>query len=293
VTNATINRRCNVLRRALRFAQRKGRVGVVPLVGRLDESKSRRGRYLAIPDAERLTAALAPWLRPLFVVGYDLGIRKGQLCRTRREYVDLTPGREIVVWPPAECKAREPHVVPLQGRVLELVEQAMKVAPLGGCPYLFHGPRCGKLGATAGVYGCVGDFKTALQNACRRVGLPYGRKADGYTFHSTRHSAASNLRAGGMEEADAMKVTGHKTAHVFRHYEHGQPDVLRARMAAAAAELERQRETARARRQARGGRLRSAATLSSVPSSAAEGDKLPSSYLRGARSLTPPGKSAK
>ena len=33
----------------------------------------------------------------------------------------------------------------------------------------------------------------------------------------TLSPAATNLRAGGMDEADAMKVTGHQTAHVFRH----------------------------------------------------------------------------
>jgi hypothetical protein len=34
-----------------------------------------------------------------------------------------------------------------------------------------------------------------------------------------------------MEEADAMKITGHQTAHVFRHYDLGNIDVLRERLA--------------------------------------------------------------
>jgi integrase len=237
VTAATINRRCNVLRRAFRWGQRKGKIAFVPYVGRLDESTSPRGRYLPAPDARRLEVELAAWVRPVFAVGYDLGIRKGQLARTRREYVDLTRGRETMTWPPAECKARTPHVVPLRGRTLAIVQTAMRAAPAWPCPYLFHGPRCAAGRTPSAAYGCVGDFKAALANACRRVGLPYGRKLRGFTFHSTRHSAASNLRAGGLEEADAMKVTGHKTAHVFRHYEHGQTEALRARMDAAAAAL--------------------------------------------------------
>jgi integrase len=239
VTNATINRRCNVLRRALRLAAKKGKLAVVPIVGRLDESSSVRGKYLPVPESERLQAELPPWVRAPFVLGYDLGIRKGQACRTRREYVDLTRGRELIAWPPAEAKQREPHVVPLFGRTLDVVRAAMQVAPLG-CPYLFHGPRC-KPGRTKPdtAYGCIGDFKTAFKGACKRAGLPYGRKAQGYTFHSTRHAASTNMRAGGMDEADAMKVTGHKTTHTFRHYEHGQPDVLREKMQAAAAQLAR------------------------------------------------------
>src|SRR5437762_5066908 len=38
-----------------------------------------------------------------------------------------------------------------------------------------------------------------------------------------RNTAATDLRAGGMDEADAMKITGHKTAHVFRHYDLARP----------------------------------------------------------------------
>ena len=47
----------------------------------------------------------------------------------------------------------------------------------------------------------------------------------------TLSPAATNLRAGGMDEADAMKVTGHQTAHVFRHYDIGNVEALRERLA--------------------------------------------------------------
>ena len=49
------------------------------------------------------------------------------------------------------------------------------------------------------------------------------------------------LRAGGMDESDAMKVTGHQTAHVFRHYDLGDVDALRARLSAARARAARVR----------------------------------------------------
>ena len=52
-------------------------------------------------------------------------------------------------------------------------------------------------------------------------------------FHHTRNSAATNLRAGGLDEADATKIAGHQTAHVFCRYDLG--DVLRARLSAAQA----------------------------------------------------------
>jgi integrase len=67
--------------------------------------------------------------------------------------------------------------------------------------------------------------------ACKAGGFPVGRKAGGFTFHHTRNTAATNLRTGGMDEADAMKITGHQTAHVFRHYDLGNVEALRERLA--------------------------------------------------------------
>jgi hypothetical protein len=36
-----------------------------------------------------------------------------------------------------------------------------------------------------------------------------------------------------MDEADCMKITGHKTNHVFRHYDLGNVEALRQRLAGA------------------------------------------------------------
>jgi hypothetical protein len=36
-----------------------------------------------------------------------------------------------------------------------------------------------------------------------------------------------------MDEADCMKITGHQTSHVFRHYDLGNVEALRQRLAAA------------------------------------------------------------
>jgi integrase len=60
--------------------------------------------------------------------------------------------------------------------------------------------------------------------------MAVGRKANGFTFHMTRNTAATDLRAGGMDEADAMKITGHQTSHVFKHYDLGNVDALRDRL---------------------------------------------------------------
>lgn len=248
LTNASVNRYCNFLRRALRLGAQKGRLGTIPIVGRLDESKGARGRYMPPEHAEAIEGELAVWARPLFRVAYEIGQRRGQLARTRREDVDLTPGHEVIAWQPKERKNREPHVVPLVGEALEVVRAAMATRKLG-CPYLFHGRRCRPGRATPEApLGCIGDIKKALEAACARAGLPYGRKRGGYTFHSTRHAAATNLRAT-MDEADVIKMTGHKTTATFRHhYDHVAAEALRPKVAAAGAAATARRKAARVQR---------------------------------------------
>jgi integrase len=228
-SNATINRRCNSLRRAFTLGRRAGKVHVVPYIPRLDEP-SRRGRYLSATDAATLDAELPPYLSIVFAFAYQHGTRRGQLTRTLRRFVDLERG--LIAWPPDECKHDEPHTLPLEGDGLALVQRLMTRPPLW-CPYLFHGPRCAPGRQPSKRYGCVGDFKRAWRTALVRAGLPVGRKAGGYVFHHTRNTAVTNLRASGLDESDCMAVTGHLTGHVFRHYDLGDVEALRQRLAQA------------------------------------------------------------
>ena len=122
-------------------------------------------------------------------------------------------------------------MVPLEtGGTLDIVQRLM-ASPPPWCPYLFHGPRCAPGRKPSKRYGCAGDFKKAWASACKQAGFPVGRKQGGYTFHHTRNSAVTNLVASGMREGDAMKVTGHPTAHVFRHYDIGDVEALRDKLA--------------------------------------------------------------
>jgi integrase len=240
IKRATVNRRCNILRRAFRVAQRKGKIAHVPHIGRLDESDSVRGRHMTPAEFVRFKATVAattPRLVPYLVLDYKVGTRKAQVSRTRRDWVDLTPGRETIIWPAAEVKAREPHGIPVTDpEALAALRTALRDAR-PWCPYLFHGRFCRPhrpVTKSLRAYGCIGDCKTAFAGACARAGLPYG-KDGGFTFHSLRHSAVTNLRNDGVHEDDVMRVTGHKTREVFQRYNHVALEALRARLKGARA----------------------------------------------------------
>jgi len=226
-SNATINRRGNFLRRAFRLA--KKRLYIVPDVPRLHEPK-RRGKYIRPVDLASFTKYLPPYVLPLLRFAYLNGTRRGQLARTQRRFVDLT--RALIEWPPIEVKADEPHSLPLEGESLAIVRVAMQDARLW-CPYLFHGPRCAAGRPASKRYGCVGDFKKAWAKAMAQAGMPVGRKNGGYTFHHTRNTAATDMRAAGMTTDDIMDVGGWKTAERVRRYDLKDVEALRARLAAA------------------------------------------------------------
>lgn len=228
LTNATINRRCAALHRAYSLACQTGRLRAIPHFATRDERRrGRRARYVPPGDAVLLIEHLPLYAARFFEFAMENGIRRGQLARTQRRFVDLE--RAVIEWPPEECKAREPHVLPLVGRSLMLVEDAMEAAR-PWCPFLFHGRWCRGGRAPSKKYGCLGDFRRTWARACAEAELPVGAVAGGYVFHDTRRTAVTTLRAGGLEEADAMKVTGHKTAYVFRSYDMGNVERLREDM---------------------------------------------------------------
>jgi integrase len=140
----------------------------------------------------------------------------------------------LIAWPPEETKPGDMHVLPLAGEEWTRVTRLLADARTW-CPYLFHGRLCAPGRKSSKEYGCIGNNRKVWATACASAGLPVGRKNGGYVFHHTRNTASTDLRAHGMEEADAMKVTGHKTSHVFRHYDLGDVEALRTKLTKALA----------------------------------------------------------
>jgi integrase len=73
------------------------------------------------------------------------------------------------------------------------------------CPYVFH--RSGRP---------IKDFRVSWTTACKKVGLVVGR--GGVIPHDLRRCAARNLSRAGAQEQVAMRITGHKTASMYRRY---------------------------------------------------------------------------
>ena len=173
------------------------------------------GRHIGADVFAAIHENLPAYLRDFFEFAYLCGTRKRHLAHTTWAHWDRA-AREFT-WSAKEVKAKRPHILPLDGRPLEIIEGRYAHQALH-CPYVFHGRYCTPGRRPSQQYGCVGDFKRVWETACKNAGFPIGRKLGGYVFHNTRHTAVTNLVNAGVPAHEAMAVSGHRTRSVFDRY---------------------------------------------------------------------------
>src|SRR5262249_2465694 len=143
------------LKRAYRLAKLKLDPAKLDFADLFLDENSPRGRYMAPPDFAAINAHLPANLQPFVEFAYLVGKRKGQLARTTSGHWNAE-AREFG-WDPAETKAREPEVLPLDGRPLAIIE-ALHASRRLHCRFVFHGPACAPGQKPSKHYGCIGDF---------------------------------------------------------------------------------------------------------------------------------------
>jgi len=202
---ASVNRELAALKRAFRLAVEQKRISAAPIIKLLAEHNVREG-FLPPADFEAVASRLPGYLVDFSRFAYLSGWRKGEVQTLEWSDVDRTHGR--ITLRREHSKNGEPRVLPLTPALAALVErqwQARQVTRRDGSvtlsPFVFH--RAGQP---------VGDFRKAWAKACSAVGVA------GTLFHDLRRSAVRNMERAGVSQAVAMKVTGHKTASVYRRY---------------------------------------------------------------------------
>jgi integrase len=202
-SDTTVNRELALLRIAFRLGQEctPRKVNIVPRFPMVKENNVRTG-FLSDEEYTALLKELPAELKPLFVTGYETGIRLGELRAIRWNQVDLDEG--FITLERGQTKNGLGRMVPiLAGEMRYLLTQAKKErdAQWQKSPWVFN--RAGEP---------IKDFRSAWKAACTRAGVPDLR------FHDLRRTAVRNMRRSGVPQVVRMKISGHKTDSMERRY---------------------------------------------------------------------------
>jgi integrase len=195
----SINRELAIIRRGFSLALREDPplIRKAPYIPKLEEDNARQG---FVEQAEYLVirAAMPDHLKALFVVGYHVGNRLGELRKLRWDQVDLAAG-EIRI-ERKQAKGKKPRAIPIYGDMVEWLEwQWERRAP--GCDLVFHWN--GKP---------IGSHIKGWTRACAVAGLEWLRP------HDLRRSAIRNMELAGVSRGVAMAYSGHQTESVYKRY---------------------------------------------------------------------------
>lgn len=139
----------------------------------------------------------------LLVIGYHLGMRRGEILSLRWDQVD--GGAGLIRLSAKQAKAKTGRVAPLYGELRASLEIA-------------YGARQQKDEADreVGIVSWRGQGikgpKTGWQQARERAELP------GLLVHDLRRTAVRNMMRAGIPEQQAMLISWHKTTAIFRRY---------------------------------------------------------------------------
>lgn len=208
--DATIRRNLVLLRSMLNLARKEGklRLADIPHFPMPSDSKPRKG-FVSPEVFVKLRDALPSHLRSLITFLYYTGCRLGAATEITWPMVsrDCT---EIEI-PGDITKTGEPLLLPLVGRGLNEVAAMLRKM------FRKDGP----------VFDST-NLRKEWCKACHSLGLGvYDKKQsenrsyylyDGLTIHDLRRSATRNLIRAGVDRGTAMKITGHKTEHIFERY---------------------------------------------------------------------------
>ena len=135
--DATINRELEHVRAAFKFAVDNEELSKSPKIRMLAEDNVRTG-FLEHNEYFTLRQALPAYLVPLFVVGYHLGSRLGELLNLRWDQVDFEASQ---IWlERGQTKSKVARVLPIYGEMREVLVAAFKARneKHSECKWIFH-----------------------------------------------------------------------------------------------------------------------------------------------------------
>jgi integrase len=157
----------------------------------------RRDVILSREEEAELTAKAVGWLRPLIPFAILTGLRVGEICRLRREWVTWDAGTARIVLPAGETKGTRLQArrgALLEDELVYLSEEAadiLRAQPMSRHGFVFMGHKNAPIRP--------GAVQKAFTRAREKANLP------GVHFHDLRHTGATRLALAGSTVWDLIR----------------------------------------------------------------------------------------
>jgi|SRR5579871_2421051 len=195
----TLDREVALLRRILNYSVTCGEFQRNPLDGVKLLRKPNVRRTVVNEEAfQKLLDAAEEAFRPILLVAYDHGLRKGEILDLRWEQLDLREG--VIRLAPQDTKGGEHRAVYLTKRTLDAINRLPRRLH---AEHVFVNPETGEAWV---------EVRRMFQRACEAARLT------GVWLHDLRRSFVTNARRRGVPESVVMKLSGHRTRSVFDRY---------------------------------------------------------------------------
>ena len=208
---STVNHEADVLRRAFRSASGQTPplfpASRVPAFTMLPAAPPRQGFFERAEVEALLLHVNDADLRDFIRWGWLTGMRKGEAAALTWAMLDASSDLWLLRVPGEATKNGVARTLGLAGEARAVIERRVHARRMD-CPLIFHRAVDGKRGRQP-----MRNFDKAWRSALRAASLPEGR-----LFHDLRRSAVRNLIRAGVDEATAMKVSGHKTRSMLLRY---------------------------------------------------------------------------
>lgn len=217
VSDGTLRKELGVLRAAINYAHRHGRITHTPFVF-LPEKPSGRDRWLTRHEAARLLNAARTargdvrLYLPLFIVlGLYTGARKDAILSLRWPQIDFEQGRIDFNQPGRKRTSKGRPIIPIPDHLLTFLRLARRRGSDLGYVVHRNGTRIAD----------IGDGKSgSFGSACKRAGI------SDVTPHTLRHTCGTWMAQKGVDLWQVSGWLGQSHARTTELYAHHHPDFM-------------------------------------------------------------------
>jgi integrase len=234
---ATINRMVQLVGQAYKKGLKRKDIKRMPEMRHLSEKGNERKGFFETEEFARLLEHLPEDLHDFCRFAYITGWRKSEIASLTWADVE----GDVVRLRGENAKNGEARSVVLAGELAEVIKRRRQVRLSSGVltDTVFH--REGnaiaefrKSWASASIAAGLGSMVCPKCGDARKQGDPARcpkcrtrRQYSGRIFHDFRRTAVRNMVRSGVPQSIAMKISGHKTASMFRRYDISNEDDLR------------------------------------------------------------------